>query len=233
MATGCATHAWRSAATSGVSRPLGRCQCPSGDCQIQKYGCQLRLVQVLPSRLVSRSEPVGRIPPVKGNAVRITLLVALLLSTLAVEVGAQQLSVGFAGYAPFGVEDLDGTLPPAAELRFSLPVTDRFAIEPFVNIGGTRVGGRRYAEGLWGVQVRQRIVRSTQHDSFAFTTYGAAGAYSAGGVIPPVLGLFGLGLHVPLTRFLSFRPEAQLLTVHVVPIGGRLVAGFAVGHWRR
>lgn len=161
------------------------------------------------------------------------LRAALLLSALAPDVGAQELSAAFASYAPFGIDDLDGTLPPAVELRLSLPVTDRFAVEPFVNVGATHIGGRRYAEGLWGVQVRQRIVRTTQHNSFVFVTYGAAGVYTAGSNTPPVLGLFGVGLHHPLTPFLSFRPEVQLLTVHVVPIGGRVVAGFAVGSSRR
>ena len=147
---------------------------------------------------------------------------------LAAVAEAQELSAGISGYAPFGLYDLDGKLPLSAELRFSMPIADRLAFEPFVTAGPDFGHGWSSPQGFYGVQIRQRLVRLT--NGFAFATYGVAGGYSraAGGVWPPVIGHFGFGLKQRVSKHLSFRPEVHLVTLHVIPVGARLVAGFSV-----
>jgi hypothetical protein len=143
---------------------------------------------------------------------------------------AQELTAGLTGYAPFGIDDLDGELPVAAELRFTMPLSDRFALEPFVTAGSGHSPGVAGPEGFYGVQIRQRITRFTK--GYAFATYGMAGYYSRFGYYPPLIGHFGLGLKHRVSKHLAFRPEVQLVTFHVVPIGARFVAGFSLGTGR-
>jgi hypothetical protein len=141
---------------------------------------------------------------------------------------AQELTVGLSVYSPFGINDLDGALPASAEFRFTMSISDRFALEPFVTVGSHRSRRRAGPEGFFGAQVRQRIVRFTSRNGYAFATYGAAGYYSRSGSPPPVIGHFGFGLHQRVSDYLAFRPEVQLVTFHVVPIGARFVAGVSV-----
>jgi hypothetical protein len=139
---------------------------------------------------------------------------------------AQELTAAISGYAPFGIDDLDGELPLSAELRFTMPISDRFALEPFVTAGADHSRERAGLEGFYGVQIRQRIARLT--NAYAFATYGVAGYYSRSGYDGPLIGHFGLGLKRRVSRHLAFRPEVHLVTYHVVPIGARFVAGFSV-----
>jgi hypothetical protein len=81
---------------------------------------------------------------------------------------------------------------------------------------------------FYGVQIRHRIASLTREHVYAFATYGAAGYYSASGLNPPIIGYFGLGMHQRLSGRLAFRPEIQLVTFHIVPIGARYVAGMSV-----
>ena len=80
--------------------------------------------------------------------------------------------------------------------------------------------------GFYGVQIRQRLMRFT--NAYAFTTYGVAGYYSRDGYEGPLIGHFGFGLKRRVWKHLAFRPEAHLVTYHVVPIGARFVAGLSV-----
>jgi hypothetical protein len=57
---------------------------------------------------------------------------------LATPAEAQELAVGLSIYGPFGIGDLDGKLPPSAEVRFTVPLSDRFSLEPFVTVGSYR-----------------------------------------------------------------------------------------------
>jgi hypothetical protein len=152
-----------------------------------------------------------------------TLLFAIALAGAA---DAQELTVSISAYRPFGLDDLDGELPLSAEFRCTVSISDRFALEPFVTLGWHRSAG---PEGFFGAQVRQRIVRLTGKKLYGFATYGAAAYYSQSGAYPPIIGHVGFGLHQRMTRRLTFRPEVQLVTFHVVPIGARFVAGVSVG----
>jgi hypothetical protein len=147
---------------------------------------------------------------------------------LAAPAEAQELTGAFAAYGPFGIDDLDGELPLSAEFRFSMPISERFALEPFVTAGSHRSRRRAGPEGFYGAQIRQRFVRFTSKNAYAFATYGAAAYYSRFGSDPPVFGHFGFGLHHCVSQHLAFRPEVHLVTFHVVPIGVRFVAGLSV-----
>jgi hypothetical protein len=151
-----------------------------------------------------------------------------LASALAAPAEAQELAAGLSIYGPFGIDDLDGELPLSAEFRFTVTLSDRFALEVFVTAGSHR--DRRWAgpEGFYGAQIRQRIGRFTGKHVYAFATYGAAAYYSRFGSFPPVNGHFGFGLRQRLSEHLAFRPEVQLVTFHIVPIGARFVAAFSM-----
>ena len=156
-------------------------------------------------------------------------IAAGVLVTLAsaVPADAQELITSFSAYQTFGIGDLDGELPPSAEFRFSQRLGDRFAIEPFITIGSTARRSVR-TEGFYGAYVRQRIRSLTRDRTYAFVTYGAAGYYSRYDLLPPIIGHIGFGLHQRVADRLAFRPEAQLVTWTVIPIGTRLLAGLSV-----
>src|SRR5688500_10505462 len=91
----------------------------------------------------------------------------LLACTLPVIAEAQELTASVWGYAPFGINDLDGALPPSVEIRVTLPLTERLALEPFITAG--RHWNRRGAgvEGFYGAQIRHRIGRFTSDNTCA------------------------------------------------------------------
>ena len=153
-----------------------------------------------------------------------TLILAVLFATAG---NAQELTAAMSGYQPLGLDDLDGELPVSAELRVTMPISDRFAIEPFVTGGKDDRRVRAGLEGFYGVQIRQRILRFS--NTYAFATYGVAGYYSRSGYEGPLIGHFGFGLKQRVAKYLAFRPEVHLVTYHVVPIGARFVAGLSVG----
>ena|SRR5688500_14988162 len=158
---------------------------------------------------------------------RRTAAVLLLAITCAASADAQEVAAGLSIYQPFGLGDLDGGLPPSAELRVTFPLSSRFALEPYITVGqdtSRSVG----AEGFIGLQVRQRIVSFHAQQAYAFATYGVAAYYSRYASLAPIIGQFGVGLHQRLSSRLAFRPEVQVVTFHVVPIGARFVAGLAV-----
>jgi hypothetical protein len=140
---------------------------------------------------------------------------------------AQEVTGSFWIYGPFGVDDLDGTLPPSAEVRLTLPLGGRFAIEPFVTAG---VQGRRSdVEGFWGAQLRHRVSALSREDIYAFATYGAAFHYhSRYGSSSIPAGHFGFGLQQRLAGRVALRLDAHLVTLHVLPIGARFAAGLSV-----
>lgn len=153
----------------------------------------------------------------------------LLAMSLATMGAAQGVTVSVATYGPFGVGDLGGDLPTSGELRLTVPASAALAIEPFATIWSRQVRSRQHAtEGLFGVQLRQRVARLDNRRGQVFATYGAAGYYSSHSVGEGVFGVVGLGLHHRVTGYLAFRPEIQLVTFHVVPIGARLMVGLSI-----
>ena len=160
---------------------------------------------------------------------RRVLATSLIVMAMSTAGNAQELTVAFSAYTPFGLDDLDGELPLSGELRVTMPMSERFAIEPFVT-AGRRVDSLG-TEGFYGLQIRQRIVSFT--NAYAFATYGVSGYYySRAGYLGPILGQFGFGLNQRIWKRLTFRPEVQVVTFHVVPIGARFVAGLSVNAGR-
>ena len=155
---------------------------------------------------------------------KLTCILAAAFLLLAVEAGAQQLTVSASGYVPLGIDDLDGSLPLMTEIRVTIPVSERYAVEPFVSIGPRSRSGWPSTEGFAGAQVRQRLTGGA--DSNVFATYGASLYYPADALIP--IGHFGAGLERRLWRRLTLRPEVQLVTFHVIPVGVRLLAGVSI-----
>ena len=154
---------------------------------------------------------------------------ALLLAffTCAASADAQEVVAGLSIYRPFGLDDLDGELPPSAEFRVTLPLSRDFAFEPFITVG-QQVNGSVGLEGFYGLQIRQRLASFPERQLDVFATYGVSAYYSRYGSLAPIIGQLGLGFHQRLSARLAFRPEVQVVTFHVVPIGARLMAGLAV-----
>ena len=152
----------------------------------------------------------------------------LFVLALAPAAGAQEVTAAVSRYQPFGLNDLDGQLPVMAELRFAMPLADRFALEPFVTAGSRTRRQRAVLEGLYGAQIRQRFVRLSTNHAYIFATYGVSAYFSGSESTFPLIGHFGLGLNRRVSKHASFRPEVQIVTFHVVPIGVRLVAGLSV-----
>jgi hypothetical protein len=154
------------------------------------------------------------------------LFLAVALGTRA---EAQEVTVALSIYGPFGINDLDGQLPPSVEFRFTVPLSDRFSLEPFATVGSYRNRRSAGLEGFYGAQIRQQIGRFTGKDLQLFASYGAAAYYSSSASSAPFIGHFGLGLRQRLAEHLAVRSDVQLVTFHVVPIGARLVAGVSIG----
>jgi hypothetical protein len=159
------------------------------------------------------------------HSIAAALLVVTIVATAA---DAQELTAAVSAYRSLGIDDLDAKLPLSVEIRASIPLSDRFALEPFVTVGSAERFIASGAEGFYGAQIRQRIERLTAGNAFGFITYGAAGYYWKRGGGPPILGHLGFGLHTPVSARLAFRPEVHLVTFHVVPIGERFVAGLSM-----
>ena len=150
---------------------------------------------------------------------------AIFLFAMAVAAtpDAQELAASISSYTPFGIDDLDAKLPVSAELRVTFPISDRFALEPFVTKGTTQHFGN---EGFYGLQVRQLLIRSLQTD--VFVTYGVAALYARARVSAPYIGDFGAGLKWRVLKHLAIRPEVHLITFRVIPVGARLGLGVSV-----
>jgi hypothetical protein len=163
-----------------------------------------------------------------GGDMRKMLSTVLIVVAMSTAGNAQELTVAFSAYTPFGLDDLDGELPLSAELRVTVPISERFAIEPFVTAG--RRIDMMGTEGFYGLQIRQRVVSFT--NAYVFAAYGVSGYYSRTGYEGPIIGQFGIGLNQRMWKRLAFRPEVQVVTFHVVPIGARFVAGLSVNAGR-
>src|SRR5262245_47165522 len=153
------------------------------------------------------------------------LLFGLVFATTAT---AQEATVAIWGYETFGVPAFDGSLPPSLELRATIPTSERFAVEPFISAGRRHTARGTSTEGLFGVQIRQRLVGWTDEGGFVFASYGAAtyGPFArlrpdmeGWDVYPAVLGQIGLGLRRRLSEHVGLRPEIQVMTVGPIPIG--------------
>lgn len=153
----------------------------------------------------------------------------LLALTLATTARAQGVTASIATYGTFGLGDLDGDLPTSAELRLTIPISEKQAIEPFVTVRPFHKGPGSAFEGLYGAQILRRVGPPlADRNGYVFATYGAASSYPLNATDNGVFGLFGLGLHHRVTKHVAVRPEVQLVTFYVVPIGARFSVGLSV-----
>jgi len=143
-----------------------------------------------------------------------------------------------------------GMTEPLVELRATVPVSPRFALEAAVSVGFSD----RYLatkEGLYQVLVKQRL-RSVERGAFhPFLLYGIAGYWARGDVaaadIPlpdgtvfhrragsfgsidePYLAVLGGGVDYAAARHLGVRADVQWLTFIGLPAGFRTMAGLSV-----
>lgn len=162
-----------------------------------------------------------------GNVAAILLLVV----TMATTTRAQKISPGITAsvttYGTFGVEDLEGDLPTSAEFRFTVPISEKQAVEPFVTVGSSHNGSAR-VEGLHGLQILHRVGPPlADRKGYLLVTYGAAGSYPIYAADNGIFGLFGFGLHHRVTGHVAVRPEVRLVTLYVVPIGAQFTVGLS------
>src|SRR4051812_22769421 len=123
---------------------------------------------------------------------------------------------------------------PSAEFRASLPMSEKFAIEPFVTLGSKREPARG-PEGFYGVQIRHRIAYLTTRESCVFATYGLSAYYSNFsnfGSEAPVIGEFGFGVLHRTSRYLAFRSQIDFLTWTYYPLGARFTVGVSLARDR-
>ena len=156
-----------------------------------------------------------------------------------------EVGVGFTKFSPiYGDYVTDSMAEGSADLRVTLPFTPRFAFEAIGTIGqrGNEYWSR--TEGLYMMQIRQRLRRTDSSPFQPFITYGAVGYYAhvaqrevrtpqpGGGVYTsparkfneveePWATAFGAGFQQRLGSNVAIRAETQFLTFFYLPLGMR------------
>ena len=157
---------------------------------------------------------------------RRAVAIVVFVVPVTVSAYAQEMTASISVYKPFGLYDLDGELPLSTELRLTLPISDRFAVEPHVTIAMHQLAAPGN-EGLYGFQIRQLLTKDAVATR-VFVTYGVAGYYWRSRLTAPLSGQFGIAVRQRLLKHLAFRSDVELVTFHVVPIGVRFAAGFSL-----
>ena len=172
----------------------------------------------------------------------------LLMSAIATVASAQVLQHVEVG-GGVGVVPSWWTVPiPGGDVRITVPVNERFAVEGLVAALATGYPG---TTGVYGMQVKQRLRRSERPGSHAFVSYGAVGTFTryhqnesrqiqpdgSFVIVPahtdtyaslPLIGLIGGGYQHDIARRLAVRVEAQAVMAFVLPVGVRMAAGVSV-----
>jgi hypothetical protein len=143
-----------------------------------------------------------------------------------------------------------GMTEPLVEVRATVPVSTRFAVEGAVSLGHSD----RYlatTEGLYQILVKQRLRSLERGRLRPFLLYGVAGYYARGDVaaakIPqpdgtvfdrpagsfgsvdePYFAALGGGVDHRTTRHLGVRADAQWITFLGLPAGFRTMVGLSV-----
>lgn len=141
----------------------------------------------------------------------------------------------------------DEMTKPNAAVRFTMPFARNFAVEGLVTMGQQDEDPRQRTEGLYVVQIKQRLPGFEQRPLQMFITYGVVGyyahvvqrevEYSNGQRVPgfsyseleePLATQFGIGIQRRLTSRLATRADAQLLTLLTLPLGCSFSTGVSV-----
>jgi hypothetical protein len=162
-----------------------------------------------------------------------------------VGVGVDRLFPVYGDYVTDNVDE------PIAHVRVTLPFMPRFAFEGIGTIGRRGNEYWQRTEGLFFLQIRQRLRRDQHHPFQPFITYGAVGYYShltqrdyqvpqpGGGektysgfsyteTEPPLATAFGAGFQQQLGSHVALRADAQLVTFVYLPLGFRLSGGVSI-----
>jgi hypothetical protein len=148
--------------------------------------------------------------------------------------------------------DGGGDVVPTANIRVTTPLTRQFAIEGFLD------AGRSYDSigGLYGIQVKQRLLGASTPTRDVFVTYGVAGGYSHYGaedyhytgpngpevyrssahtnVYKPIFPVVGGGIQKRVANRLAVRVEGQVVTWRIyTPLMVRAAAGVSIPIGRR
>ena len=153
---------------------------------------------------------------------------------------------------PGGDYVTDQMTEPTAVVRVTMPFANSFAIEGLVSIGQQDEDPRQRTEGLYVVQIKQRLPGFEQRPFHIFITYGVVGYYahvvqreveygngqrargfSYSEIEEPLATQFGVGIQRRLTPRLAVRGDAQLLTLLTLPLGYAFSTGVSValGHY--
>jgi len=179
-----------------------------------------------------------------------SLVVVLLLSGCAASAGAQpvaarnvEIGAGVGGVLSWYVGGI-----PGADVRVSVPVSERRAVEGFVGLTPVLDNA---TTGFYGVLVRQRVGRETRSNPETFFSYGVVGGFthyhnpgyqsrapngetvivparSQTVIAPPIIGMIGGGIQQRVAPRLSVRVEGQAIMALILPVGVRVAAGVSV-----
>ena len=164
------------------------------------------------------------------------LLLAARLAAAQNEEGSRPIEVlvGFDGVTSWQGDGHD------VRLAIAVPRGERLSFEFFGGAYHGR-GASLDPSAIYGFQVRRQILRGRRPGTEPFFTYGAMGvvARSLCGtgpcsiseqskILPPALGLFGVGVQHIVASHLAVRVEAQGGFFFVIPVGLRVAAAVAV-----
>ena len=191
-------------------------------------------------------------------------LAAALLILLSAAVSAQdarppaEIGAGYGGLLVTEIASRGGDYTvgsssrPAIDFRVTVPYTPRFSFEALATISSrTSATAFHLTNGLYILQVKQRLRSATGERFHAFLTYGATGyyahlrqeaatltgangkpygvdAYEIGHTDPPFFAIAGGGFQREVGHWAAVRADAQLVTLLWVPVGVRLSAGISI-----
>jgi hypothetical protein len=163
-----------------------------------------------------------------------------------------EVGVGWERLAPIRFDFVTDDLTEASiELRASVPLTPRFALEGLVTIGRRDTGFARRTEGVHIAQIRQRLIRAERGRLRPFLTYGVAGYHAHVSERPIVTQnpdgttttrpaqsyreldavvsmALGGGIQYEISRHLALRADVQYLGVLWIPAGLRYSVGLSI-----
>ena len=125
---------------------------------------------------------------------------------------------------------------PALDVRATVPLTPRFSFEAIGTIGRESTARFTRVDGLYLLQVKQRLRSATRGRFHGFLTYGAAGYYNhvrQDGVRytswdEPYAAVAGGGVQYALADRVAVRAEAQMLAFVYIPIGARIAGSVSI-----
>jgi hypothetical protein len=177
---------------------------------------------------------------------RLLIALAAVIFTAA-EVHAQpaslptEVGVGASVFVPRPDDWItDDLTERAADFRITKPLSRNFAVEALVTVGRRNERFSSLTEGLYLIQVRQRLARLDRRTLHWFLTYGAGGyyafvkdqrrsAHSAYRTIDePYNAFLGVAVQREIASHLAVRADAQIATVAYIPIGSRYSVGLSV-----